>query len=226
MVYHVQQFFLWGLLAFTLTIVGCDMQGASKSEVRDPWKVKTIHRDDYDNFVGRSKDVVELNNGEKIPDLGYEVQFVGEIPRKPKAPVLLFSAVDCLECEPQHFIIAYSPESGERAEFYHPGEVLGIDPASNLKTVLLRTRLFYGECLENWSGIIWFDEDRDATFVEGEWVVPQTWKQSAKKLGVGSTHQLAITDLGIQLPSLEEISRHVREGVCQEVQGPGEYAYL
>ncbi len=217
-------FLLWGGLAFTLTIVGCEVQSASKSEVRDPWKVKTIHRDDYDNFVGRSKDIVELNNGEKIPDLGYEVQFVGEIPRKPKAPVLLFSAVDCLECEPQHFIIAYSPESGERAEFYHPGEFLGVDDP--FETVLLRTRLFYGECLENWSGIILFRQDRDATFVEGKWVVSQTWKQSAKKLRVGSKHQLAITDLGNQLPSLEEISRHVQEGVCQEVQGPGEYAFI
>ena len=151
--HHATQFLLWGGLAFTLTIVGCEAQGASKSEVRDPWKVKTIHRDDYDNFVGRSKDVVELNNGDKVPDLGYNVDLVGEIVRAPNPPILLFFANDCLECEPGHFIIVYSPESRDKVELYHSGEHTEMTGSEDLEVVTLRTRLYYGSCLKDWRGV-------------------------------------------------------------------------
>jgi len=191
----------------------------------DPWKVKTIHRDDY-QATEYGPDVVELNNGEKIRDLGFNVRFVGEIPRQPKAPILLFYANDCLECEPGHFIIAYSPESRERIQLFHPGEWLGIDGMSDFEVVTNRTRLFYGTCMENWNGILLFDERRHIGFAESKWIVPETWERSTKQVSIGAAGELQLTKLGGQTPTVEEVLAHVQKNVCHEVAAPGGYMYL
>lgn len=217
---------LWAVLASTLTIVGCEMQSASQDEVRDPWKVKTIHKDDYRMAGSHTKDDVELNNGLKIVDLVYEVQFVGEIPRTPQAPVLLFSGLDCLECEPGHFIIAYSPESRERIELFHPGVWRGVDPMLDLEIVTNRTRLFYGTCMENWNGVLLFDEERDIGFAEGQWIVPDTWQHSTKQVTIGAAGELQLKKLEGQTPVVEEVLTYVQKGVCQEVAGRGGYMFL
>jgi len=216
---------VWAVLASTLTIVGCEVQSASKSEVQDAWKVRTIHRDDY-QASEYGPDMVELNNGEKIRDLGYNVRFVGEIPRQAKAPILLFYAIDCVECEPGHFIITYSPESRERIRLFHPGEWLGIDAMSDFEVVTNRTRLFYGTCMENWSGILLFQEGRHIGFEEGKWIVPETWKRSTKQVSIGATGALHLKKLEGQAPAVEEVLPHVQKDVCHEVAAPGGYMYL
>ncbi len=218
-------FLLWGGLAFTLTIVGCEVQSASKSEVRDPWKVKTIHRDDY-QAAEYGPDVVELNNGEKIRDLGYNVRFVGEIPRQAKAPILLFYANECLYCEPGHFIVAYSPERQEKIQLFHPGEWRGREGGSDFEVVTNRTRLFYGTCMENWTGILLFEEGRHIGFEEGEWIVPGTWKRSTKQVSIGATGELHLKKQEGQAPAVEEVLAHVQKDVCHEVAAPGGYMYL
>lgn len=191
----------------------------------DPWKVKTIHRDDY-QATNYGPDVVELNNGEKIRDLGYNVRFVGEIPRPTKAPILLFYANDCLECEPGHFIIAYSPESREQIHLFHPGEWLGIDGMSDFEVVTNRTRLFYGTCRKNWNGILLFDEGRQIGFAEGQWIVPETWERSTKQVSIGAAGELQLQKLEGQTPTVEEVLAYVQKDVCHEVAAPGGHMYL
>lgn len=207
---------LAGLLTTSLTACAAES---------DPWKVKTIHRDDY-QATEYGPDVVELTNGEKIRDLGYNVRFVGEIPRKAKAPIVLFYANDCLECEPGHFIVAYSPERQEKIQLFHAGEWLGIDSMSDFEVVTNRTRLFYGTCMENWNGILLFQEERDIGFAEGKWIVPETWEHTTKQVSIAATGELQLTQLGGQTPAVEEVLAYVQKDVCHEVAAPGGYSYL
>ena len=217
---------VWAVLASTLTIVGCEVQSASKSEVRDPWKVKTIHRDDYRMAGSHTKDDVELNNGEKIADLGYNVELVGEILRQPKPPILLFFANDCLECEPGHFIIAYSPESRDKVELYHSGEHTQTTGGGDFQVVTSRTRLYYGSCLKDWRGIIRLKEERDLKFESSKWIVPYHWETSHQKVSIGATGELTLTDQPGRVPNRQELFGAVKQGRCHEVKGSGTFSWL
>lgn len=139
----------------------------------------------------------------------YGLEYVGQIPVENKAPFLIFSGIDCMECDAEQALYIHSPDDGEllveygKNAYQFPGKLYDYETDS----LLYEGRAFYGEVLKNKRGIIWYQKsllDKD-----------KGWKNSIffVDLSSGMKKESFLEEKG----QMEETIALFEKGLCKEI---------
>jgi hypothetical protein len=83
--------------------------------------VLEIQRSEDGAKEGGAQDVVHFTDGDKVSDLGFDLEHVGTLELVDAKPVFLFKSFSCRQCEPIISLVIYSPHSREVNKFPYPG---------------------------------------------------------------------------------------------------------
>ena len=112
------------------------------------WTLKTVE-----------KSKLVFTNGKTFETNLFELEYIGQIPRKNKAPFLIFSGRDCQDCDANIALYIHSPSDGKivvesgQNRYTYPGT----EKDYQSDTVIYTSRAFYGQVLENVHGAIWYE---------------------------------------------------------------------
>ena len=88
----------------------------------------------------------------------FELKYIGQLEQEGHAPFFIFSGRDCDECDENISIYIHSPEQGQLAvangqnRYQYPGTEKDYES----DTIFYQARTFYGQVLENFKGVIWY----------------------------------------------------------------------
>lgn len=141
----------------------------------------------------------------------FNLQYIGQIPVEGQAPFLIFSGVDCDQCDANDCIYIHSPDEGKLSVghgqncYSFPGRETDYETNSKL---LYEGRAFYGEVLAKVKGVIWFQK----TLLENE-----QWKSIVFLTDVSgkSKIDMLLTDNG----QLNQTLSLMKKGLCKEIPG-------
>jgi hypothetical protein len=109
-----------------------------------------------------------FKNGRIIETKLNNLEFIGQINVEHKDPYLIFTGVDCKNCDANPSIYVHSPSDGEliigsgKNTYGTPGRIFSYLNDS----LLYEGRVFYGQILENKKGVIWYQKTHMKT---GKW---------------------------------------------------------
>lgn len=109
------------------------------------------------NRVDGSKLLFE--NGTSLETGLYELAYIGQVPgASGEAPMLIFSGKYCTECDAQVSIYTHVPggDAFSAAEGRNRNKYPGTENHYESGAALYTARAFYGEVLDNTSGVIWY----------------------------------------------------------------------
>ena len=217
---------LIGLVVVALAILtahAASQAGSSGGRfVVDPnWVPTEIERPDSGRpgYEDQRPNVLHFRNGHQLVVDLFEVQFLGQLPRLNRAPLLLLGARGCFSCdiEAQVYPIpadAQRYEYGKRAAYYYPGSLSGGgDPTAT--TTFYRSRMFIGKCLtDRQPVVVWFEQQLDSA---------QHWRPDVYRLSVVGDSVRG--EFMTPMPPLSSTVRAMRAGLCFEVQGLDQTQY-
>lgn len=151
-----------------------------------------------------------FKNGQIIDTKLFQLQYIGQIVGEDIEPYLIFSGVDCNQCDANPSIYIHSPNDGELVVgcgengYGMPGRTYSYLNDS----LLYEGRVFYGQVLENKKGVIWYQKELINT---GKW---ETSVFIAEIVDNKKVNQFLIdTTLFKQTLSL------LKKGLCKEIEG-------
>lgn len=192
----------------------------SKAVDIEGWRLRGIHRDDY-NAASYGRDYAIFRNGERSMPLGYKVEKIGELSVPGKPPVTLFRADDCHECEPGKELLFFYPGMKEPLRTLLPGEGWVKDPETEFKEVSRSVRGFLGECLASGKkGVLILKRERTPKKNnKGKWEF-SPWTASKEEIEITADGKLKRSILQGEFPE-PAIS-----GKCKAIPGEDTSDYL
>lgn len=158
-------------------------------------------------------DVLHFPNGRRLaPNLFY-VEFLGQLPRSHRSPILILGGRDCQDCDAELSVYAIPGDANafgftHEDPFPYPG-TLRPGGGDTDTTSYYHGRMFIGECLaEKQTVVVWFQQERDST---GHWH-PNVYRLSVS----GDSAKGAFMQT---MPPLANTVRAARTGRCLEVRG-------
>jgi len=157
--------------------------------------------------------VLRFRNGQHLVVDLFEVEFLGQLRRPNRAPILILSARGCFACDIERQVYPVPADAatyvyGKRSAYFYPGSVSGgADPTE--PTIFYKGRMFLGKCLAGHEAVVvWFQQERDST---------GTWRPSVYRLSVaGDSVQGGFLK---PMPAMSQTLRAVHAGACVEVPG-------
>lgn len=203
-----QRLIILGLLFLTACGTG-EVSDYVTSKPSDTLKSTTQVNDEwvFDRVDGSK---LVFKNGRLFDTHLYELQYIGQIAAKDKAPFLIFSGRDCDECDANIAIYIHSPSDGPltvengQNRYQYPGTEKDIETGS----VLYVARAFYGQVLDSTKGVIW-DEKR---LLENGEMGRQIFLVQIKNETLKDT---LYNDNG----SLDKTISLMKKGLCKEIKG-------
>ena len=170
--------------------------------------VRFIHSRPPTDSQAWNPDTIVFRNRQRLtPDL-WSVAYIGQLARTAGPPFLILSAMGCYYCDDMtHIYVALVSDPRLQADhtpYSYPGAVTPLES----DTVVFRSRLFMGRCLNFPTDLlVWFQDQRDSSGV---------WHHSVYRVQVRSD-TLIRGPLPAPAPSLEATLRRVRSGRCREI---------
>ena len=146
---------------FFLTIVACGVQDikVDSSIKKDSAIINSITNEAW--ILDRiEKSKIIFKNGKIVDTHLFELTYLGQIAVINKAPYLIFSGRDCDECDASISIYIHSPDDGNidvemgKNRYDYPGNEKDFATDS----IIHSSRVFYGQILNNITGIIWYQK--------------------------------------------------------------------
>ena len=157
--------------------------------------------------------VLHFRNGHRLVVDLFEVDFLGQLPRPRRAPILLVGARGCYACDVEAQVYPIPADVStyvyaSRAAYSYPGTLSpGGDPTDTLP--FYQGRLFIGRCLaERQAVAVWFEQQRDSS---GRWH-PDVYRLAV----VGDS---TVGGFLRPMPLLSHTIRAMQRGACFEVAG-------
>ena len=194
-----------GLIGFLLLTAGtCLAQASSRGWV----PVRFIQSRPPADSQAWNPDTIVFRNGRRLTSNLWSVAYVGQLARMAGPPFLVLSAIGCYDCDDMtHIYIALVSDAGlqtDQTPYSYPGAITPLES----DTVVFRSRLFMGRCLNSPTELLlWFQDQRDSS---GE------WHHSVYHVQVRSD-TLVRGRMPPPVPSLEATVRRVQSGHCREL---------
>ncbi len=159
-------------------------------------------------------DVIQFRNGRRLVVPLFGVEYVGLLPRRSKAPLLVLSGMGCHECDDTRniYVAAADAESVsvELKHYAYPGSITSGDAEDSDSTPpSFRARFFIGECLRKGEPVgVWFQASRDSS---------GHWRDAVYRLALEGDS--AIGRFAVRRPPLDSTIALVHAGRCKEVVG-------
>ena len=151
-----------------------------------------------------------FTNGRSFNTHLYDLRYIGQVAKKDKAPYLVFSGRDCDNCDAQISIYVQSPDEGEPvvelgANRHH---YAGNEKDAGTDSIVYRSRVFYGEVLDDIKGVIWYQK---------RLTVGNTWEPDIYLIDVTGNErkQLILKDKG----QIKQTLALHKKGKCTEIKG-------
>ena len=157
--------------------------------------------------------VLRFRNGRQLTVQLSEVEFLGQLPRPHRAPMLILGARGCYSCDVEAQVYPVPADTpsydyGARGAYYYPGSLSPAEPPPDTAE-FYRGRMFIGRCLaDRQPTVVWFEQQRDSSGV---------WNEDVYRVRVQGD-----TVLGEFLkprPPLSATLDAMKAGRCFEVQG-------
>ena len=123
-------------------------------------KIERVPDSSYWKFDKINGSKLLFGNGKQFETHLCQLKYIGEIPVEKKAPFFIFSGSYCNEFDTSTNIYIHSPDDGTlnvetgKNRYPFPGK----EKDFSKKILLLQSRAFYGEVLNNVKGIIWYEK--------------------------------------------------------------------
>ncbi len=164
-------------------------------------------------------DVLHFRNGRRlVPDL-FLVEFLGQVPRSHRAPILILGGRDCHDCDAEVQVYAIPGDANayghtHGGSYHYPG-TLGPGGGTTDTASFYEGRMFIGQCLaEHEPVVVWFEQERDST---------GRWHPNVYRLAVaGDSAEGAFVT---PMPPLTKTVAAVQSGRCLEIRGIGQAQY-
>lgn len=168
----------------------------------------------------QAPNVLHLRNGHILTVHLFSVEFLGQLPRAHKAPLLILGAAGCYSCDIEQQIYPVPADAnnfdyGDRPAYYYPGS-LRVTPAETSDTTpFYRGRMFVGRCLSSPEAlVVWYEQQRDSA---------GHWRNDVYRLRVdGDSTRGAFLR---PMPDIRATLSAVRAGNCFEVTGLDQLQY-
>jgi hypothetical protein len=157
--------------------------------------------------------VLRFRNGRQMTIQLFQVEFLGQLPRAQRAPVLLLGARGCYSCDVETQVYPVPADAptydyGARGAYYYPGSLSPAEPPPDT-VEFYRGRMFIGECLaDRQPVVVWFEQQRDTS---------GAWKEDVYRLRVRADSVEG--EFLKPRPPLGPTLRAVKAGRCFEVAG-------
>ena len=172
-------------------------------------KTKGEHQSDW-LFEKTDSSKLVFKGGKSFDTKLFNLKYIGQIPIENKPPFLIFSGVDCNECDANACIYIHSPSDkvfsvGQGQNCYlYPGKQNDYET----NALIYDARTFYGQVLNGIKGVIWYQKELS---VDGK------WKSSiflAKIIG-----ETKIDTVLNENGQLKETISLMNKGLCKEIPG-------
>ncbi len=151
-------------LTYILTILflaGCGTNDKSKGNSNQSADSLATKTKDNSNWVFEKVNNSKLffKGGQTFETNLFDLEYIGQVSADNKAPYLIFSGRDCNECDANISIYIHSPSDGKlvvdhgQNRYQYPGTENDYETDS----VLYISRAFYGQVLESFKGVIWYE---------------------------------------------------------------------
>ncbi len=161
-------------------------------------------------------DVLHFRNGRRLVLDLFAVEFLGQLPRSHRAPVLILGGRPCTDCDAEMTVYAIPGDANAygfatSGSYFYPG-TLGPGGGVSDTSSDYEGRMFIGQCLaERQPVVVWFEKERDST---------ARWKPNVYRLAVaGDSATGAFVE---PMPPLPNTLRAVQTGKCLEIPGIGQ----
>jgi hypothetical protein len=151
-----------------------------------------------------------FKGGQTLETNLFELEYIGQVSADNKSPYLIFSGRDCNECDANISIYIHSPADGKliidhgQNRYQYPGTEKDYETDS----VLYIARAFYGQVLENISGVIWYENRLLENGKMGRFVF-------LASIDNGSLKDTTYEDTG----KLDRTIILKNKGLCKEIKG-------
>jgi len=158
--------------------------------------------------------IVHLRNGHRLKLPLFEVEFLGQLPRPRRPPLLVVGGRECFSCDAatRVYIVPSDADSvtTRDAGYHYPGTLRGEDSE---RGPFYKGRMFIGRCLGDGQPlVVWFQSERDST---------GSWHAGVHRVTVVADS--VRRELLQPRPPIAETTARVRSGVCYEVPGIGNF---
>ncbi len=158
----------------------------------------------------QERNIVRLKNGHRLKLPLFEVEFLGQLPRLHRPPLLVVGGRECFSCDAamRVYIVPSDVDSvtTRDAGYYYPGTLRGEDSE---RGPFYKGRMFIGRCLPDRQPlVVWFQAEQDST---------RQWHAAVYRVSV-----VADSVRGEFLqprPPITVTVAPVRSGACYEVPG-------
>src|ERR1035437_3248128 len=161
-------------------------------------------------FKKVEKSKLVFKNGKTFETNLYNLEYIGQFRAENKAPFLIFSGRECEDCDANISIYIHSPSDGKIVVAYGQNryEYPGTEKDYQSDTVLLTSRAFYGQVLENVHGVIWYENELLENGKMGKDIF-------LRHLVNGSLKDTIFEDKG----EISETLNLMKKGLCKEIKG-------
>ena len=161
-------------------------------------------------FKKVEKSKLVFRNGKTFETNLFELEYIGQFQAENKAPFLIFSGRECQECDANISIYIHSPSDGKIVVDYGQNryEYPGTESDYQSDTVIVTSRAFYGQVLENVHGVIWYENELLVNGKMGKNIF-------LRHLENGSLKDTIFEDKG----EIRETLNLMKKGLCKEIKG-------
>lgn len=195
------------ITTFLLALIGCAKSEWGVAEIAHEYKTLPIYPEPYP-----VSSTIKFNNGVELKTNIIDIEVIDVILSEEGVPFVIFSGVDCFDCDVNTAIYIHSPNAGfldgsaGKNSYFYPGKLnFYID-----NSLLMENRLFYGNCLsEDKKNVVWY------TNFFGE---DEKWHKVVYVVEfVGNNRQES--EEVLDYSNIVKTLAFVESGVCKEVPG-------
>lgn len=160
-------------------------------------------------YYGSKLTRIIYRNGEEMKADLVELQFIGQLAARQKAPYNIYAGRRCHDCESNLSIYVHSATDGrlkkKSKRYRYPGNVYSRINGSLVE----ESRAFFGECLPGRSSgiLIWYVRTR---------LDLPNWVQKVEIIEPND-RGLDIAEIGVPVPPIDATLKLVEEKVCREI---------
>ena len=200
---------VWRSIVLSLITIAAPLAAQTRTFVTDSaWLPTRIEQPTAKGEQGPN--VVRFKNGHRLKLHLFEVQFLGQLPRVHRPPLLVLGGRECFSCDAAMRVYVVSGDVDSvivrSAGYYYPGTLRGEDRD---RGPFYKGRMFIGRCLADHEPVVvWFQAEQDST---------RRWRARVYRLSVvGDSVRGQFLN---PQPPVAATSASVRSGVCYEVPG-------
>ena len=196
------------LTSFILFGCGTNEDLKNQTKIQADSSMKVIEEADNWTFDTVKNRTLLFKNGLSFETGLYEIEYIGQISCDKKAPFLIYSGRDCDKCDANIAIYIHSPSDGTLAiqngqnRYEYPGALKFYEDNRLLQT----SRAFFGQVLDNVTGVIWFTKDNSNKKPDSIYLI---------RLDNGLLKDTSFVSQG----TIEKTLMFAGQGLCKEIPG-------